>query len=145
MKNDSKRQVSNPLLHSQPRDFKAICLFSFISFLSPIITGITYELGDLIQQNKINKQAMIQRNPQGIFVLLSVFFLFNLFLSTSIVSLECNTNWNLINKEIYQSIDPTTAFWVTTFIYTTFKKFVLLISFNRVIYLSKDFYWLINI
>lgn len=138
MKNDSKRQVSNPLLHSQPRDFKAICLFSFISFLSPIITGITYELGDLIKQNKINKQAMIQRNPQGIFVLLSVFF-FIQFVSFNEHGFTCNTNWNLINKEIYQSIDPTTAFWVTTFIYTTFKKFVLLISFNRVIYLSKDF------
>lgn len=143
MKNDSKRQVSNPLLHSQPRDFKAICLFSFISFLSPIITGITYELGDLIKQNKINKQAMIQRNPQGIFVLLSVFLI--QFVSFNEHCFTCNTNWNLINKEIYQSIDPTTAFWVTTFIYTTFKKFVLLISFNRVIYLSKDFYWLINI
>lgn len=138
MKNDSKRQVSNPLLHSQPRDFKAICLFSFISFLSPIITGITYELGDLIKQNKINKQAMIQRNPQGIFVLLSVFFLIQ-FVSFNEHCFTCNTNWNLINKEIYQSIDPTTAFWVTTFIYTTFKKFVLLISFNRVIYLSKGF------
>lgn len=137
MKNDSKRQVSNPLLHSQPRDFKAICLFSFISFLSPIITGITYELGDLIKQNKINKQAMIQRNPQGIFVLLSVFLI--QFVSFNEHCFTCNTNWNLINKEIYQSIDPTTAFWVTTFIYTTFKKFVLLISFNRVIYLSKDF------
>lgn len=137
MKNDSKRQVSNPLLHSQPRDFKAICLFSFISFLSPIITGITYELGDLIKQNKINKQAMIQRNPQGIFVLLSVFLI--QFVSFNEHCFTCNTNWNLINKEIYQSIDPTTAFWVTTFIYTTFKKFVLLISFNRVIYLSKGF------
>lgn len=137
MKNDSKRQVSNPLLHSQPRDFKAICLFSFISFLSPIITGITYELGDLIKQNKINKQAMIQRNPQGIFVLLSVIFI--QFVSFNEHCFTCNTNWNLINKEIYQSIDPTTAFWVTTFIYTTFKKFVLLISFNRVIYLSKGF------
>lgn len=137
MKNDSKRQVSNPLLHSQPRDFKAICLFSFISFLSPIITGITYELGDLIKQNKINKQAMIQRNPQGIFVLLSVFLI--QFVSFNEHCFTCNTNWNLINKEIYQSIDPTTAFWVTTFIYTTFKKFVLLISFNRVIYLAKDF------
>lgn len=137
MKNDSKRQVSNPLLHSQPRDFKAICLFSFISFLSPIITGITYELGDLIKQNKINKQAMIQRNPQGIFVLLSVFLI--QFVSFNEHCFTCNTNWNLINKEIYQSIDPTTAFWVTTFIHTTFKKFVLLISFNRVIYLSKDF------
>lgn len=137
MKNDSKRQVSNPLLHSQPRDFKAICLQSFISFLSPIITGITYELGDLIKQNKINKQAMIQRNPQGIFVLLSVFFI--QFVSLNEHCFTCNTNWNLINKEIYQSIDPTTAFWVTTFIYTTFKKFVLLISFNMVIYLSKGF------
>lgn len=137
MKNDSKRQVSNPLLHSQPRDFKAICLFSFISFLSPIITGITYELGDLIKQNKINKQAMIQRNPQGIFVLLSGFFI--QFVSFNEHCFTCNTNWNLNNKEIYQSIDPTTAFWVTTFIYTTFKKFVLLISFNRVIYLSKGF------
>lgn len=56
---------------------------------------------------------MIQRNPQGIFVLLSVFF-FIQFVSFNEHCFTCKTNWNLINKEIYLSIDPTAAFWVTT-------------------------------